>query len=206
MIKESQNDATVFVVDDDEAVRESIGELMRVHGLPVQSFADAWSFLDAVDEETTGCVLLDVRMPGLSGLGAQKALLVRGIHLPVIIVTGHGDVDTAINAMRQGATDFVCKPFRGSQLVQRVRQVLAQEAEHRRARERQSGIHDRISRLNDGERAVLEAVVAGKPNKLIARQLHVSLSTVEARRRRIREKLGTGNLSVLVRMVDCERA
>ncbi|ABI57176.1 response regulator transcription factor [Alkalilimnicola ehrlichii MLHE-1] len=201
----SESDATVFVVDDDHAVRESICDLMRAHGLSVRGFSDAWTFLEAVDEQSRGCVVLDVRMPGLSGLGLQKALNARGVELPVIIVTGHGDAETAITAMKHGAVDFLCKPFRGAELLRKVREALDEDAERRESQRRRVLIRERLARLNPGERAVLEAVVEGKPNKVIARELHVSLSTVEARRRRIREKLGTGNLSVLVRMVDSER-
>lgn len=144
-------------------------------------------------------------MPGLSGLGLQKALIAHGVTLPVIIVTGHGDADAAITAMKNGAVDFLCKPFRGAELLRRVREALADDARRREVQRRRMLIHQRLARLTPGERAVLEAVVEGKPNKVIAREVYISVSTVEARRRRIREKLGTGNLSVLVRMIDSER-
>ncbi len=206
MIMEApDNQGTVYLVDDDPAVRGSVTELLRAHGLTVQAFGDAKSFLAQLSPDTAGCVLIDVRMPELSGLDVQQQIRERGASLPVIIMTGHGDVPMAVRAMKDGALEFVCKPFKSAELVGWVRKALDEDARRRREWATRREIERRIRRLNEGERAVLDALVEGRFNKVIADQLGISISTVEARRRRIRDKLQIDNLSVLIRMMDCYR-
>ncbi len=206
MANEAAGDrGTVYLVDDDPAVRESVAELLRAHGLTVQTYSDAGTFLAELDAGATGCVVLDVRMPELSGLDVQQELKAQGVHLPVIIMTGHGDLPMAVRAMKAGAMEFICKPFKTAELLGWVRKALAEDAHRRRDWAMRREIGRRIQRLNEGEKEVLDALVEGRFNKVIANQLGISISTVEARRRRIRDKLHIDNLSVLIRMMDCYR-
>lgn len=192
---------TVFIVDDDPAVRDAISLLLRTDGLAVQSFASAVAFLEAGADQQPGCLLLDVRMPEVSGLDLQKRLQARGCHIPIVFMTGHGDVPMAIRAMKAGAFDFLEKPFQGQALLERVREALVLDA---RRRERQA-IRDQaathLALLSPREREVLERVAAGQYNKVIAAELGISLSTVEIHRKRVMDKLQAESLSDLIRIL-----
>ncbi len=192
---------TVFVVDDDQAVRDSLGLLLRAADLEAETFPDARSFLATCTPRRAGCLLLDVRMPGISGLDLQESLAKRGIGLPVIVITGHGDVPMAIRAMKAGAMDFIEKPFGSRALLQRVREALARDARARQQRAQSDAIVARMSQLSPREQEVLDYVVGGQYNKVIATRLGISISTVEAHRKKIMEKLEAESLSDLVRMV-----
>ncbi|MDQ2695482.1 MAG: response regulator [Pseudomonadota bacterium] len=197
------NDPTVYVVDDDQAVREALTLLLTTAGLPVQTFPEARNFLDLCTEDTAGCLIVDVRMPGISGLELQETLAQRRIPLPVIVITGHGDVPMAVRAMKTGAVDFIEKPFSGHALLERVQEALRRDGEHRLQRARREAILTRIALLSPREQEIMERVVAGKYNKTIALELGISISTVEAHRSKVMEKLQAESLSDLMRMLAC---
>ena len=192
---------TVFVVDDDESVRGSLRFLLRSAGLESRAFASAPEFLAAYDPAQPGCVVLDVRMPGMSGLELQQELNLRGAVLPVIFITGHGDVPMAVEAMQHGAHDFLQKPFRDEDLIERIRRALAKDAKARAALEQHKSIRARLDSLTPREREVLGLMARGKPNKIMAHELGVSQRTVEIHRARVMEKSGASSLAELVRMV-----
>ena len=194
------NDATptVFVVDDDPAVRDAITLFLRTEGLAVATFASAAAFLESPAVEQPGCLVLDVRMPGMSGLDLQKQLRARGCHTPILFITGHGDVPMAIRAMKGGAFDFLEKPFQGETLLQRVREALALDARQRGRQARRAEAAARLALLSPREREVLDRVAAGQYNKVIAFELGISLSTVEIHRKRVMEKLEAESLSDLI--------
>jgi len=191
---------TIFIVDDDEAVRDSLRWLMESVGLRAQTYSSAQAFLEACHADQSGCLLLDIRMPGMSGLDLQERLVTEGIELPVIIITGHGDVPMAVRALKNGALDFVEKPFNDQLLLDCVNRAIAEDAERRRNLAHGAALRERFSLLTPREREVLGLVVDGTPNKLIAAELGVSLKTVEAHRARVMEKLEADSLSHLVRM------
>lgn len=195
-----RDDAAVHVIDDDEAVRHSLDFLFGSAGLAVRTYDSAESFLAVAAELRSGCVLTDVRMPGMDGLALQRRLRELGVRLPVIVMTGHGDVPIAVQALKAGAADFIEKPFDDEVLLTAVRAAL--EAD-RRAREREAEIEEiatRLASLTPRERQVLERLVAGQPNKTIAFDLGTSPRTVEVHRARVMEKMGARSLSELVRM------
>ena len=191
---------SVFVVDDDAAARDSIAALVKANGVRVQSFASALDFLEAYDGATPGCVIADVRMPGMSGLELQATLHERGLELPMIVVTGHGDVSTAVHAMRQGAVTFLEKPCRTDELWANIQGALDLAARKHAQSEELAEIDKRISILSAQEHEVLTAMVAGKPNKVVAAELDVSLRTVELRRAKVLEKMRAESLAEVVRM------
>lgn len=191
--------AIVFVIDDDEAARQSLRWLMESVGLKVACFDSAQAFLDAYDPEVTGCLVLDVRMPGISGLDLQERLTAVGIWLPVIIITGHGDVPMAVRAMKAGAVDFFEKPFNDQALLDRIQQAMEDDARRRDEVGRRAGVRARIAALTPREREVMRLVVAGRSNKHIANELGVSKKTVEAHRARMMEKMQATSLPELVR-------
>lgn len=191
----------VFIIDDDAGVRDSIRFLLRSVDLPSRSFASAGEFLDAYDEDLAGCLVLDVRMPGMSGLELQAHLLEMGCALPIIFVTAHGDVPMAVDAVKAGAADFVEKPFRDQELLEKIREALAANAESRRAHRRVEDVRNRLATLTPREREVMELVVAGKANKNVARELGISQRTVEIHRARVMEKMGVRSVSLLVQAV-----
>jgi len=191
---------TVFVVDDDEGVRSALALLLKSMGQPAATYASAADFLADYDPDRPGCALLDVRMPGMSGLELQDELNRRGVVLPVIFITGHGDVPMAVEAMQRGAFDFLQKPFRDDDLAERIRRALARDRELRVAIGEKSQIQARLARLTPRERQVLELVAAGKPNKVMAAELGVSQRTVEIHRAHVMKKMGASSLAQLVRM------
>lgn len=192
---------TVFVVDDDESVRNSLKFLLRSANLDSCGFESAQQFLGAYDSTQPGCLVLDVRMPGMSGLELQQELNLRGAIIPVIFITGHGDVPMAVEAMQHGAHDFLQKPFKDEVLIERVRQAVAKNAKARAALEQHASIHMRLRSLTARERQVLALLIHGKPNKVIAHELGLSQRTVEIHRARVMEKSGASSLAELVRMV-----
>jgi FixJ family two-component response regulator len=196
-----QPDPIVYVVDDDEAVRSSLELLLESVSLPAQSFGSAREFLDKHDPERPGCLVLDLRMPGMSGLELQEELLHRGSDLGIVFLTGHGDVPVAVAAMRNGAVDFLQKPFRDEELLARIRRAMDRGQRTHATRIHKDEIRRRMDRLTPREHEVMEHVVSGKPNKAIAIDLGVSERTVEIHRARVMQKMEAGSLAELVRMV-----
>ena len=191
----------VHVVDDDPAVRRSLAWLLESEGLVVQVHASAEEFLAALIPEQPGCALVDLRMPGMSGLELQQALAARGVALPLVFVTAHGDVPLAVSAMRRGASDFIEKPFNDETLIAAVRRALQADAHKRGSDEERLAFYGRVASLSPREREVLQAVVAGRANKSTAAALGISIKTVEVHRGRVMDKLATGSLADLVRLV-----
>jgi len=204
MIKDAP--PTVFVVDDDEAVRNSLRFLLKSVGLPTRAFASAQEFLETYQPSQPGCLVLDVRMPAMSGLELQQQLNLRGAIIPVIFITGHGDIPMAVEAMQHGAFDFLQKPFRDQDLIDRIQRALARDAKDRAALKEHERIRARLETLTPREREVLELMTAGKPNKVMAAELGVSQRTVEIHRARVMEKSGASSLAELVRMVMDRRS
>jgi two-component system, LuxR family, response regulator FixJ len=196
-----QQPSTVFVVDDDEGVRNSLRFLLRSVGLQTQTLASATEFLDTYKPSQPGCLVLDVRMPGMSGLELQQQLNLRGAVIPVIFITGHGDIPMAVEAMQQGAFDFLQKPFRDQDLIERIQRALERDTRARSALDQHAKIRERLDSLTPREREVLALMTRGKPNKIMAAELGVSQRTVEIHRARVMEKSGAASLAQLVRMV-----
>lgn len=195
------SEPTVFIVDDDEGVREAVSLLMESIGLAAESYPSAQAYLDAFDATRPGCLVLDVRMRGMSGLDLQQRLAGEPLHPPIIIVTGHGDVPMAVRAVQAGAVDFIEKPFNDQILLDAVHRALQRDAEVRGQAMRLADIKDRLQRLTPREREILDLIVAGRRNKVIAVDLGISQSTVEAHRAKVMEKLEARSLSDLMRMV-----
>jgi FixJ family two-component response regulator len=191
---------TVFVVDDDLAMRESVAWMARSAGLAVETFATADQFLAACSPTRPGCLVIDIRMPGMSGLELQEQLASQRIMIPVIIVTGHGNVAAAVRAMKGGAIDFIEKPFEEGVLLERIRHAFHVDAEQRCAQARWAEIERRMARLTPREREVMAHVVSGKPNKLIASLLGRSPKTIEIHRANVMKKMEATSLAELVRM------
>jgi RNA polymerase sigma factor (sigma-70 family) len=191
---------TVFVVDDDEAMRSSLKWLIESTGMAVRTFDSADAFLAGYSPDWTGCLLLDVRMPGMSGLELQAYLAQAGYRLPVIIITGHGDVAMAVKAMQAGALDFVEKPFHDEDLLASIHRALAADIEARAQRSQHAEVLARLAELTPREHEVMDLVTAGKSNREIATALGVSTKTVEAHRARVMDKMQAGSLADLVRM------
>jgi FixJ family two-component response regulator len=195
-----KREPTVFVVDDDAAVRDSLRLLLKSLGMPAVTHASAEEFLAGYDDDQPGCVVLDVRMPGMSGPQLQDELNRRGALIPVIFITGHGDVPMAVEAMRHGAADFLQKPFSDRDLVDRIRLALAVDRRNREAIGAKDEVRARIAALTPRERQVLDLVTQGKPNKVIAGDLGASQRTIEIHRARVMEKMGATSVAQLVRM------
>ncbi len=192
--------STVFIVDDDEAVRDSLSFLMQSVGLPTETFDSADSFLQANPVGRAGCLLLDIRMPGMSGLELQGLLGERDIRLPVIFISGHADVPMAVRALKAGAFDFVEKPFNDQLLLDCVQRAIEADRQQRQSEAQLDEWRERMASLTPREREVMELVVDGAANKVISATLGVSLKTVEAHRARVMDKLKADSLSNLVRM------
>jgi two-component system response regulator FixJ len=190
----------VHVIDDDDAVRESVAFLLRSADLQVKTYESAAIFLDAIEGGVSGCVLTDVRMPGMSGIDLLRQLHRQKQHIPVVVMTGHGDVQLAVEAMKAGAVDFLEKPFDDERVLEAVRTALdSRPAETARTPE-QDAIGERIASLSQRERQVLNGLVAGQPNKTIAYELGISPRTVEVYRANVMTKMQANSLSELVRM------
>jgi two-component system response regulator FixJ len=199
--------ATVFVVDDDDAVRTSLRLLLKSVGLPVETFGSAQEFLELFDADRAGCLVLDIRMPAMSGLELQQRLNEMHAIVPIVFITGHGDVPMAVEAMQYGAVDFIQKPFRDQDLIDRINQALEKDRDNRAGLRERDAIRRRMQQLTPREREVLELVTRGRANKVIAADLNVSQRTVEIHRARAMEKMGASSLAHLVRMViEAERA
>ena len=192
---------TVFLVDDDEAVRDSLALLMKSVALTSRSFASAGDFLAAYDPDSPGCLILDIRMPGMSGMELQQKLMDMRAKLPIIFITGHGDIPMAVEAMQRGAVDFIPKPFRDDELLDRINKALDNDRKNRDSLVEREVIEERIEKLTPREKQVMELVVQGKANKVIAGDLEVSQRTVEIHRARVMEKMQVRSVAQLVRMV-----
>jgi len=192
--------AIVHVIDDDEALRESLAFLLRTADIETKSYASAAAFLDALPLQGLTCIITDVRMPGLSGIDLLRRVKELGIEVPVIVITGHGDVPLAVEAMRFGAVDFLEKPFDDEILLQSVRAALRQQAGAAKRQSERAEIEGRLAALSPRERDVLGGLVAGRANKQIAFELGISPRTVEIYRANLMDKTQAGSLSGLVRM------
>jgi FixJ family two-component response regulator len=191
---------TVFVVDDDASMRESLCFLLQSVGLACSAFSTAEAFLAACDPAQPGCLVLDLRMPGMGGLALQEELGARGIAIPIIFVTAYGEVSTAVRAIKGGAIDFLEKPFSDQTLVDRVSQALALDQERRNDEELHAEAAQRVARLSPRQRQVLDLVVQGKSNKLIAETLRIREKTVEVHRAQVMRKLNVNTIAGLVQL------
>jgi len=200
-----KTEPTVFVVDDDPAVREALRFRLRSAGMNVETCGGAQEFLDTYDPAQPGCLVLDVRMPGMSGLDLQKKLLTDGIALPVIVITGHGDIPMAVRAVKSGAVDFITKPFRHQDLLACIKRALEQDSQRRRELDQHNAVAARIASLTPREREVMELVVAGLSTKQIALQFDTTHQAVDAHRGRIMRKMQVDSVAELVRLVMTAR-
>jgi two-component system response regulator FixJ len=191
----------VHVIDDDNAARDSLEFLLDCAGLKVRSYASANDFLDAAPTFDNACVITDVRMPGMNGIELVGRLKAQGVAAPIIVITGHADVPLAIQAMKAGVADFIEKPFNDETILHAVRSALLRQASRGQADAERAAIHDRMASLSPREREVLDGLVAGHANKVIADDLGISPRTVEVYRANVMSKMGAGSLSELVRMV-----
>jgi len=192
---------TVFVVDDDEGARNSVRALVRSMGVRAETFSSAESFLESFQPSRPGCLVTDVRMLGLSGIELQEKLAADGVTLPVIIITAHAETALTVRAVKQGAVTVLEKPCRDYELYDAIRSALNQDVENRTQSAEQLAFREKLSSLSDQEREVLDLMVEGLANKVIARRISVSVRTVENRRQRIFEKTDTDSLADLIRLV-----
>lgn len=199
-------DATVFVVDDDQAVRDSLQQLLQAVGLRVQTYGSARDFLAVYRPDTPGCLVLDIRMPGMGGLDLQAQLVQEGVQLPIIFLTGHGDVPAAVRALKAGAMDFLQKPVNSQSLLDLVQQAIRRDAQTRAASAERAEVIRRLETLTTRECEVLDMMVAGKANKVIAVELVISERTVEFHRGKIMKKMRVRSLAELVNMVSTRGA
>lgn len=197
--------ACVYLVDDDEAIRDSLGWLLESRNVACHSYASAESFLSAWTPQLSGCVLLDIRMAGMSGLELFDLLRERGNLLPVIFLTGHGDVPMAVSALKKGAFDFVEKPFNDNELVNRVLEALQLDTHARRSAASNDSLNERLARLTSRERQIMEQILAGKFNKVIADDLQISMRTVEVHRANLFEKMGVRTAVELSQLMSGKR-
>ena len=193
-------ESVVFVVDDDEAICRSLGLLIEDIGLEVKAFTSAQHFLSAYDPAQPGCLVLDVRMSGMSGLELQSRLNELGITIPTIIMTGHGDVPMAVEAMKAGALDFVEKPFRDQVLLDSIQKAIALDQRIRDAKRRRADLESRIDLLTERERQIMDLLILGKAGKVIAYELNISQKTVDFHRTNVLSKLGVNSVVDLVRL------
>ena len=188
----------VYIVDDDNAVRNALRMLFRTAALEAETFSSADAFLEEADLTRRCCVLLDIRMPGMTGTALHDELLRRGVRVPIIFITGHGDIPMAVDAMRKGAFDFIEKPFDDEQLLARVREALEQQHKEAAPAKAEMGSVP-VSELSERQREVLQRVLDGKPSRQIAEELDISVKTVEFHRARIMQKLGVKTAAELFR-------
>ena len=191
---------TVFIVDDDRGVRNSIRELVLSVGLAAEAFESAQSFLDAFDAGRSGCLVLDVRMAHMSGLALEARLGEMGVHVPIVFISGHGDIGMAVNAIKRGAVDFVPKPYQEQQLLDAINEALRRDRERRAPEAAGGGFAERLGALTSREREVLDLALKGSTSKAIARELGISHRTVELHRSRLLEKLGVASITELLRL------
>ena len=194
---------TVFVVDDDAAMRDALAQLLETAGLQVEAHADGPAFLAAFEASRPGCLLLDMAMPGMTGLEVQAALNARGLSIPIIFLTGHGDIPMAVQAVQAGAVDFLEKPIQGAALLERVQRALALDEEWRHTLGRTQAIRQRCANLTSRERECMALAVSGLTSKEIARDLGISPRTVEVHRTHVMHKMGATNMAELVNMAAC---
>ena len=190
----------VFVVDDDASMRDAISRLLNAVGLSVQTFASAREFLNRKLPDVPGCVVLDVRLPGLSGLDLQREMVDRGIHIPVVFITGHGDIPMSVQAMKAGAIEFLTKPFRDQDLLDAVRSGIQLDRKEREERAEIAELRDCVRQLTQREQEVMKLVVSGLLNKQIALQLGASEKTIKIHRSQVMRKMRANSLADLVRM------
>ena len=195
-------DCIVFVVDDDPLIRDSVADLLCSAGFAVRTFASATEFLESQRPDLPACLILDVELPDLSGLDLQRALLKSGVEMPVIFLTGHGDIPMSVQAMKAGAVEFLTKPCRSQPLFDAVREALSRDSETRKQRSELLELRTRLQTLTPRERQVLALVVTGLLNKQIAGELGTTDLTIKAHRGRVMRKMGAGSLADLVRMAE----
>ena len=200
MTKETKRKPVIYIVDDDDGMRRALTVLMTTVGYQPAAFARPAEFLAKYDPNQASCLVLDVRMPEMSGLEVQQQLNRNGAMLPVILITGHGDIPMAVQAMKDGAFDFLQKPFRDQDLLDRINAALKQDAQNRESVDRLADLRQRSASLTPREREVLEHVVDGKANKVIAIDLGLSERTVEIHRANVMEKMGARSVAHLVKM------
>jgi FixJ family two-component response regulator len=191
----------VYIVEDDDAARALFFQVARSMGLGCEAFASATEFLARCGALRPGCLVLDLEMPDVGGLALQQELILRGITLPVIFVTGKGQIATAVEAMRQGAFNFLEKPFPNSELIENIRRAIDLDHSHRRRLDRLDAIREKLGSLTPREQDVLNQVVSGRPNKIIAHDLNLSQRSIEMHRSRVMEKMGASSVAQLVRML-----
>ncbi|MBN1806844.1 MAG: response regulator transcription factor [Sedimentisphaerales bacterium] len=196
------SESTVFVVDDDETMREGLRQLLQSVNLNIKTFASSQEFLDSYDPSSPGCLILDVRMPGMSGPKLQEELLTKNIHLPIIFISGHGDVTMVANVFKKGALDFIEKPFSSQILLDRIQDAIAKDIQFRKKLDEQESIKEKLALLTKREQEVMNLIVAGKLNKVVANELGLSQRTVEVHRANIMEKLKVGSIAELVTIVQ----
>ncbi len=196
----NEADAVVYVVDDDESILDSLGLLLKSAGLQNRTYTNATDFLEDFDASQHGCLLADIRMPGMSGLELQDELNRKGVRIPTVFITGHGDVPMAVRAMKSGALDFIQKPFRDEDLLKRINDALNMDLERLNHRRSTVEVMQRFETLTPRETEVMRKVVEGCANKVIAFDLGVSQRTVELHRARVMHKMGVRSLAELVRM------
>jgi FixJ family two-component response regulator len=198
----SEGDAMVFVIDDDESMRAAIRSLIRSVGLKVETFASASDFLSSQRPDIPACLILDVRMPGLSGLDLQRDLTAANIHIPIIFITGHGDIPMSVRAMKAGAVEFLTKPFRDQDLLDAIQQALERDRHERSQQAETEELQKRYRTLTPRETEVFGLVVKGLLNKQIALQLGTSEITIKLHRRQVMEKMHADSFADLVRMSE----
>jgi FixJ family two-component response regulator len=198
----SNDDPLVYVIDDDEAVRDSLRMLLKSLGLTNSVYASAFEFMEEYDPDRHSCLVCDIRMPTMSGLELQQRLLGDGSEMPIIFITGHGDVPMAVNAMKAGAFDFIQKPFRDQDLIDRIHKALQQDKRQRAARHEEFAIRECLKTLTPREMEVMRRVVSGQANKVIAMDLGVSPRTVELHRARVMRKLHMRSVAALVKAIS----